>query len=115
VGTRRYMAPEVLDETLNIGVFESFRMSDMYSFGLVLWEISRRCYTGDKLNQVDDYQVPYYDCVPNDPSFDHMHEVVNIKGIRPEIQDRWETEEVRALFCILIRKKFKSLMFISRF
>jgi bone morphogenetic protein receptor type-1B len=98
VGTRRYMAPEVLDDTLNSSVFESFRMADMYSYGLVLWEIARRCYTGDKLNQVDEYQVPYYDCVPNDPSFEVMHEVVNIKGIRPEIPDRWESDEVSTLF-----------------
>ncbi|XP_059472287.1 bone morphogenetic protein receptor type-1B [Neocloeon triangulifer] len=98
VGTRRYMAPEVLDERINISVFESFRMADMYSFGLVLWEIARRCYTGDKLNQVDDYQVPFYDCVPNDPSFEHMHEVVNIKGIRPEISDRWESDEILHCF-----------------
>jgi hypothetical protein len=99
------MAPEVLDETINISVFESFRMADMYAFGLVLWEIARRCYTGDKLNQVDEYQVPYFDCVPNDPSFDDMDTVVNMKGIRPEIQDRWESEEVifplHLLFCLL--------------
>jgi bone morphogenetic protein receptor type-1B len=99
------MAPEVLDDTLNSSVFESFRMADMYSYGLVLWEIARRCYTGDKLNQVDEYQVPYYDCVPNDPSFEMMHEVVNIKGVRPEIPDRWESDEVVTLFlswgCVL--------------
>lgn len=42
VGTRRYMAPEVLNETINFSCFESFKMADMYSFGLVLWEIVRR-------------------------------------------------------------------------
>jgi len=42
-GTRRYMAPEVLDETLNTSHFESYRQADMYSFALLLWEISRRC------------------------------------------------------------------------
>lgn len=43
VGTKRYMAPEVLDETINKSHFESFKRSDVYSFGLVLWEIARRC------------------------------------------------------------------------
>lgn len=45
-GTRRYMAPEVLDETLNKKHFDSYKQADMYSFGLVLWEIARRCVIG---------------------------------------------------------------------
>lgn len=43
VGTKRYMPPEVLDETLNRSHFQSYIMADMYSFGLILWEIARRC------------------------------------------------------------------------
>ena len=46
VGTKRYMPPEVLDETINISHFESFKRADIYSFGLVLWEIGRRCSVG---------------------------------------------------------------------
>ena len=42
VGTKRYMAPEVLDETISRTSFEAFKAADMYSFGLVLWEIARR-------------------------------------------------------------------------
>lgn len=42
VGTKRYMAPEVLTETLNPDSFESFKCVDVYAFGLVLWEIARR-------------------------------------------------------------------------
>ena len=92
VGTRRYMAPEVLDETLNKSSIESFKAADMYAFGLVLWEITRRTLTGDKVRhfgdevdeinhkllqvaQCDDYQLPYYECVPSDPSFDDMYQV----------------------------------------
>ena len=41
-GTKRYMAPEVLNETINQYNFDSYRQADMYSFGLVLWEIARR-------------------------------------------------------------------------
>ena len=51
VGTRRYMAPEVLDETLNKSNIESFKAADMYAFGLVLWEITRRTLTGDKVRK----------------------------------------------------------------
>ena len=42
VGTRRYMAPEVISNTLDTSNFTSYKMADMYSFGLVLWEIARR-------------------------------------------------------------------------
>ena len=49
VGTKRYMAPEVLDETINMNHFESFKRADVYSFGLVLWEIARRCSIGGRL------------------------------------------------------------------
>lgn len=46
VGTKRYMAPEVLDDHLNTSLFESFKCIDVYAFGLVLWEITRRCALG---------------------------------------------------------------------
>ncbi len=46
VGTKRFMAPEVLDETLNRNHFQSYIMADMYSFGLILWEIARRSVSG---------------------------------------------------------------------
>ena len=42
VGTRRYLAPEVLTESISAKNFESFKRSDIYSFGLVMWEIGRR-------------------------------------------------------------------------
>nr|CAD7431591.1 unnamed protein product [Timema monikensis] len=95
VGTRRYMAPEVLDESLNIDAFDSFKMADMYSLGLVFWEMCRRCATGNKLSAADDYVLPYHDSVPSDPSFEDMHEVVCVKKIRPHISTRWLSEEVK--------------------
>lgn len=46
VGTKRYMAPELLDETLNPEIFDSFKRVDVYAFGLVFWEMARRCLSG---------------------------------------------------------------------
>ena len=43
------IAVQVLDETLNKSNIESFKAADMYAFGLVLWEITRRTLTGDKV------------------------------------------------------------------
>jgi serine/threonine protein kinase len=42
VGTKRYLAPEVLDETIDMTVFESFKRADVYALGLVFWEICTR-------------------------------------------------------------------------
>lgn len=39
----RYMAPEILDDTINMSSFESFKRADIYSLGLVFWELARRC------------------------------------------------------------------------
>ena len=46
------MAPEVLNETLVTSSFESFKAADMYAFGLVLWEITRRTLTADKVTDL---------------------------------------------------------------
>uniref|UniRef100_A0A667ZGQ0 Serine/threonine-protein kinase receptor n=1 Tax=Myripristis murdjan TaxID=586833 RepID=A0A667ZGQ0_9TELE len=90
VGTKRYMPPEVLDETLRRNYFQSFLMADMYSFGLILWEISRRCVSG---GIVEDYQLPYHDLVSSDPSYEDMKEVVCIKKQRPSFANRWSSDE----------------------
>lgn len=42
------MAPEVLEETINMKHFDSFKCADIYALGLVYWEIARRCNTGSK-------------------------------------------------------------------
>ena len=89
-GTKRYMAPEVLDETINAAHFDSFKQADMYSFGLVLWELCRRCVVG---GIVEEYQVPYFDCVQGDPSFDEMKKVTCIEKRRPAIPNRWSSDE----------------------
>jgi serine/threonine protein kinase len=42
VGTKRYLAPEVLDDSINTSDFESFKCADVYALGLVFWEICTR-------------------------------------------------------------------------
>ncbi|CAK9817683.1 Bone morphogenetic protein receptor type-1B [Anthophora quadrimaculata] len=94
VGTRRYMAPEVLDETLNTSSFDAFKMADMYSVGLVLWEACRRCVTGGKSSIVEPYALPYHDVVPSDPDFEDMRLAVCVKRLRPVIPARWENDSI---------------------
>ncbi|KAL8610512.1 hypothetical protein ACOMHN_060432 [Nucella lapillus] len=90
VGTKRYMAPECLDESLNTNHFESFKRADVYSFGLVLWEIAQRCSLGGIF---EDYQQPYHDMVPSDPSLDDMRKVVVTERHRPTMANRWQAVE----------------------
>ncbi|XP_010187492.1 PREDICTED: activin receptor type-1C [Mesitornis unicolor] len=90
VGTRRYMAPEILDDTMNMNIFESFKRADMYSLGLVYWEIARRCSVG---GITEEYQLPYYDVVPSDPSIEDMRRVVCEQKLRPNIPNQWQTCE----------------------
>ena len=42
VGTKRYLAPEIIDESILFKHFDSYKKADVYSFGLILWEITRR-------------------------------------------------------------------------
>lgn len=82
VGTRRYMAPEVLDERLDVADFEAFKTADVYALGLVLWELCRRA-AGEP------YAPPYHDRVPPDPSFEDMRAVVVGERARPPLPARW--------------------------
>ena len=43
-GTQRYMAPELLDKTLDLQDWgTALRRADVYSLALLLWEIMSRC------------------------------------------------------------------------
>lgn len=59
---------------------------------------------------VEEYQLPYYDMVPNDPSYEDMREVVCVKRLRPVVSNRWNSDEVSMLkgrmssVCLLIQK-----------
>lgn len=113
VGTRRYMAPEVLAETLNVQMFDSFKMADMYAVGLVFWEMCRRTVVVTTAALVDqktptvvgeEYALPYHDVVPSDPSFEDMHEVVCVRNERPQIPAAWEEEEILATLASIMQE-----------
>ncbi|XP_055494076.1 activin receptor type-1-like isoform X1 [Leucoraja erinacea] len=86
VGTKRYMAPEVLDESMQVNLFDSHRRVDIWAFGLVLWEVARRTVSN---GIIEDYKPPFYDLVPNDPGFDDMKKVICVDQQRPNIPNRW--------------------------
>ncbi|CAI8040815.1 Activin receptor type-1 [Geodia barretti] len=95
-GTKRYMAPEILDGSINYTKFDSYKMVDMYCFGLIIWEVARRT-----SNRAEEYQLPYFQHVSHDPSMDDMRKVVCTDSIRPTIASWWSEDEVN-LVCAQI-------------
>lgn len=91
VGTKRYMAPEVLEETIASTQFDAYKRADVYAFGLILWEIARRCNVD---GHCEEYQLPYFDLVPPDPTIEEMRKVVCLDRQRPAITSRWLSTEV---------------------
>lgn len=43
----------------------------------------------------EDFQLPYYDLVPSDPSIEDMRKVVCDQKLRPNIPNQWQSCEVR--------------------
>ncbi|KAM9354770.1 activin receptor type-1 [Pholidichthys leucotaenia] len=101
VGTKRYMAPEVLDETIQTDCFDAYKRVDIWAFGLVLWEIARRTYSN---GIVEDYKPPFYDQVPNDPSFEDMRKVVCVEQQRPFIPNRWFSDPTLSALVKLMKE-----------
>ncbi|KAM4613362.1 activin receptor type-1B-like [Polymixia lowei] len=101
VGTKRYMAPEVLDESINMRHFDSFKCADIYALGLVYWEIARRCNSG---GIHEEYQLPYYDLVPSDPSIEEMRKVVCDQKLRPNVPNWWQSYEALRVMGKIMRE-----------
>ncbi|XP_063629471.1 activin receptor type-1 [Cydia splendana] len=80
-GTARYMAPETLDQSMNLQCFESYRKCDIYALALVLWEVCRR------VSPAREARVPFYEHAPSDPSVELMRKIVCVDGARPELPD----------------------------
>ncbi|KAM9855708.1 serine/threonine-protein kinase receptor R3 isoform 1-T2 [Aulostomus maculatus] len=91
VGTKRYMAPEVLDESIHMDVFDSYKQTDIWALGLVFWEISRRTIVN---GIVEEYRPPFFDLVPSDPSFEEMKKVVCVDQQRPSLHNRLHSHPI---------------------
>ncbi|CAG7730292.1 unnamed protein product [Allacma fusca] len=86
VGTRRYMAPEVLEGAVSF-TRDNFQRIDMYACGLVLWELASRC--GAQQGPIGDYRLPFEEFVGQQPSLEEMQDVVVTQRKRPTIQNDW--------------------------
>ncbi|XP_035532446.1 activin receptor type-2A [Morone saxatilis] len=101
VGTRRYMAPEVLEGAINFQR-DAFLRIDMYALGLVLWELAARCKAAD--GPVDEYMLPFEEEVGQHPSLEDMQEVVVHKKLRPTLRECWQKHAGLAVLCETIEE-----------
>ncbi|CAL8321520.1 unnamed protein product [Merluccius merluccius] len=101
VGTKRYMAPEVLDDSIQTDCFESYKRVDIWALGLVLWEVARRTVSN---GIVEEYKPPFHDVVPSDPSFDDMKKVVCVDQQRPNIPNRWFSDPTLSSLAKLMKE-----------
>ena len=104
IGTQRYMAPEILEGTINVNLI-SYMNSDVYALALVMWEVLTQCpkfETVENASIVYDpsYSAPQY-CLPftaelkNEmPTLEKMTYVVCEKKLRLRPQAWWILNEV---------------------
>jgi len=96
VGTRRYMAPEILEGAINF-TRDAFLRIDVYACGLVLWELVSRCTAHGGI--VPDYTLPFEVELGPHPSLEEMQDFVVSKKKRPTIQDTWRAHSGLNAFC----------------
>ncbi|KAG9356035.1 hypothetical protein JZ751_000879 [Albula glossodonta] len=101
VGTRRYMAPEVLEGAINFQR-DAFLRIDMYAMGLVLWELVSRCTAAD--GPVDEYMLPFEEEIGQHPTLEDLQEVVVHKKMRPGLKDCWLKHSGLAQMCETIEE-----------
>uniref|UniRef100_A0A8C1QXC0 Serine/threonine-protein kinase receptor n=1 Tax=Cyprinus carpio TaxID=7962 RepID=A0A8C1QXC0_CYPCA len=101
VGTRRYMAPEVLEGAINFQR-DAFLRIDMYAVGLVLWELVSRCKAVD--GPVDEYMLPFEEEIGQHPSLEDLQDLVVHKKMRPVFKDFWLKHSGLAQMCETIEE-----------
>jgi hypothetical protein len=91
--------------------FDAYRMGDIYSLGLVIWEITSRRTSDDDgfynsntvidecLGLTNDYQLPFFDIAPHDPTLDEMRTIVCVNNIRPALSLKWQNDSV-SRYCL---------------
>jgi len=99
VGTKRYMAPEILQGAVAFRA-ESFLSMDIYAFALILWELlSRFSPNGDP---GDAYHAPYEKEVGLHPTIEDMKECVIHNNIRPVIKEEWRNDKRLVEYCYAV-------------
>ncbi|KAG7188924.1 hypothetical protein KM043_008525 [Ampulex compressa] len=103
-GTKRYMSPELLEQILDADCLENFRRADIYSLGLILWEVCRRCISNGVALE---YAAPYSEWLSGsnqEPSLEEMRKLVVFDQRRPPLPNRWHSDPTLAGLGKLMRE-----------
>lgn len=128
VGTLRYMAPEILEGAVNLKDCESaFKQIDVYSLGLVLWELATRCHDlYVEQEAVPMYMTPYESEVGKNPTYEQMQFLVARQKARPKFsvnwicggitamiketcEDMWDADSEARLSCHTVKERLQRL------
>ncbi|XP_069826307.1 anti-Muellerian hormone type-2 receptor isoform X2 [Dendropsophus ebraccatus] len=89
-GTLRYMSPEMLDGSLNLMSWEqALTQADVYSLGLLLWEIFSRCNDLYADQQCPEFGVAFSDELGPNPTLDELRSFVVENKRRPQVPRNW--------------------------
>ena len=64
-GAKRYMAPEILNKTIDTKSLHQYQNAEMYSLALIIWETLQRTkfeYLGSVYSY--EYKMPYHEYMP---------------------------------------------------
>ncbi|XP_037584943.1 anti-Muellerian hormone type-2 receptor [Cebus imitator] len=89
-GTQRYMAPELLDKTLDLQDWGmALRRADIYSLALLLWEILSRCPDLRPDSRPPPFQLAYEAELGSTPTSDELWALAAQERRRPYIPSTW--------------------------
>jgi serine/threonine protein kinase len=109
VGTRRYMAPEILERAIAFNR-DAFLRIDVYAFALVMWECLTRC--KDLPGGAAPYKLPYEKELGAHPTLDDIQTYVVRRNLRPGFHHEgfdnrsWDQEKMFRNLCMTITQSW---------
>ncbi|CAL8340128.1 unnamed protein product [Merluccius merluccius] len=92
VGSLRYMSPEILEGSVDLRSGRCLVQADVYSLGLLLWEIWMRCSDLFQDSMVPEHCLPYETELGSSVTLDQLLVHVSQMSKRPSIPKHWEWE-----------------------
>ncbi|XP_056607242.1 bone morphogenetic protein receptor type-2a isoform X1 [Triplophysa dalaica] len=90
-GTVRYMAPEVLEGSVNLRDCETaLKQVDVYTLGLLYWETFMRCSDLFPGETVPAFQMAFQAEAGNHPTIEDMQALVSREKERPKFPEAWK-------------------------
>ena len=96
-GTKRYMAPEILNKKIDCRYLDNFQKAEMYSLALVFWELLRSCKFEDDESKVAysfEYKMPFFEYIQGDPDEALMCKIVCEQKLRPSVSNLWKQNKI---------------------